>query len=105
MTEAAKQFKPRVAATVQHGGKSPDVYARCRVYRTKAWKKLRFEVLVRDGMVCQQCQRIILQPGEAHVDHIVEAKSEAEVLCSIDNLRTLCVGCHSKRTMRSRNIK
>lgn len=54
--------------------------------RGAAWRKLRLQVLARDGRVCQLCHHVIAddQPGE--VDHI-EPRAQGGSNRSIDNFR------------------
>lgn len=56
--------------------------------RGAAWRKLRVQVLARDGRVCQLCQHAIAddQPGE--VDHI-EPRARGGSNSSADNLRAV----------------
>lgn len=55
---------------------------------SRPWAELRLEALKRDGWKCVKCGR----PGRLEVDHkiaIVDGGSN-----DIDNLQTLCRGCH-----------
>lgn len=56
---------------------------------SRAWAKIRAEVLTRDEYVCKHCG----QYGN-HVDHI-DNNSHNNAL---SNLQTLCVSCHSVKT-------
>lgn len=78
-----------------------NVVERRNEYRKKDWRKLREEVLARDGHVCQSCGMIITEKGKAHVDHIDEITLPEEVVCDIEKLQTLCASCHSRKTLRS----
>jgi 5-methylcytosine-specific restriction endonuclease McrA len=98
MPYAPRAHRPAAAPGNKRSGKSAAVHERCKLYRTKAWEQLRREVMVRDAMACQLCGALVIGKGNAHVDHIEPAKSEAEVLCDVSNLRLLCATCHSKRT-------
>lgn len=61
-----------------------------------AWRRLRDQVLVRDLYTCQAdgCGRLVGGKGEAHVDHVDGDPMNNE----LENLQTLCVGCHSRKT-------
>jgi 5-methylcytosine-specific restriction endonuclease McrA len=64
----------------------------------KKWDSMRRAILIRDNFQCRQCGRLCGGKGEAHVDHIIPKKksgSNAE-----QNLQTLCVSCHAKKTNR-----
>ena len=53
-------------------------------------------MLVRDLFRCASCHRIVDGP-EAQVDHripLAEGGTDDQV-----NLQTLCIGCHSRKTM------
>jgi 5-methylcytosine-specific restriction protein A len=82
-----------------HSGKSAATIERCKKYRTKGWEQIRTQVLARDGMQCQECQRLCIGKGEAHVDHIVAVvdggTDEAE------NLILRCQQCHSRKTAKN----
>jgi 5-methylcytosine-specific restriction endonuclease McrA len=72
-------------------------------YLTKRWKKLRAQVIRRDGYICQECKAKCL--GKKHnkpapeVDHIHQRKTHPHLAYDPSNLRTLCKPCHSRRTM------
>ncbi len=57
---------------------------------TTKWRKLREEVIRRDGGTCQRCG----MPG-SHVDHIVPRRLiESAIADSLDNLQLLCSNCN-----------
>lgn len=77
--------------------------AAARGYCSKAWYALRQRVLVRDAWQCQECRRVCADKREAHVDHIVpKAQGGQDVL---ENLRTLCIRCHGRKTRQEQNQK
>lgn len=57
-------------------------------------RRLRVEVLVRDGGKCQDCG-ITPELKKLHVHHIVERQNGG--INSADNLVALCAGCHKLR--------
>jgi 5-methylcytosine-specific restriction protein A len=65
-------------------------------YGRRAWKLARQERLALDNWACQDCGRIVTG-REAHVDHIVPKSAGGSDL--MDNLRTLCRSCHSRKTV------
>jgi 5-methylcytosine-specific restriction protein A len=65
-------------------------------YGRRAWKLARRERLVLDNWQCQDCGRVV-SGREAHVDHVVAKAAGGSDL--MDNLRTLCRSCHSRKTV------
>ena len=65
-------------------------------YQTKAWQLARRQRLLMDNWQCQECRRVVAG-REAHVDHIIPKASGGSDL--MDNLRTLCRSCHSRKTV------
>lgn len=77
-------------------------------YNSGDWNLLRLEALKRDNYECQECKRL----GFVHVDskkeegkrksvelnvhHIKEIENHPELALELDNLETLCLGCHNK---------
>ena len=75
--------------------------AAARGYCSRAWYAMRQRVLVRDAWACQECGRVCADKREAHVDHIVpKAQGGQDVM---ENLRTLCVRCHGRKTRQEQN--
>lgn len=66
-------------------------------YGRRAWRLARQERLVMDNWQCQDCGRVVTG-REAHVDHHVPKAAGGSDL--MDNLRTLCRSCHSRKTVR-----
>lgn len=69
---------------------------RNRHHSTAAWQRVRREVLERDGYRCTRCGRA----GRLEVDHIRPVYAGGSD--DLDNLRTLCRGCHIDRHRRKR---
>lgn len=65
-------------------------------YQTKGWKQARLERLMIDNWQCQQCRRVV-SGRQAHVDHIVPKAAGGSDF--MENLRTLCRNCHSRKTV------
>ena len=59
------------------------------IYCTLAWARMRRRALDRDGWRCVLCG----EPGRLEVDHI-QPIAEGGAALALDNLRTLCRGCH-----------
>jgi 5-methylcytosine-specific restriction protein A len=65
------------------------------VYRTKRWQSVRFLAKRRDGFRCVKCG----VSGRIEVDHIQPIKDAPELAYELTNLQSLCVPCHSKKTI------
>ena len=63
------------------------------VNATRRWRRLRREVLKRDGWRCCQCGK----SGVLEVDHRVSLKDGGEAWAP-SNLQTLCRSCHWSKT-------
>lgn|SRR3990167_622865 len=75
------------------GGKTPITIAVANKLRgTGALKIWRQRVLKRDGYKCVNCG----SKENLHADHIAPFALYPELRTSVDNGRTLCVGCHRK---------
>jgi 5-methylcytosine-specific restriction protein A len=64
-------------------------------YRSAEWHRARALALRRDGKLCQACG-----DTASHVDHIV-ARAAGGASLDLANLRSLCAGCHSRKTARA----
>ena len=83
--------------------RSPAARERESFYRSKRWKRVRQKVIERDRYQCQEpsCRR--LAPSrDLHADHIVEIADGGKPY-DMDNLRTLCRGCHTSKSLRERH--
>lgn len=76
-----------------------------KVYNTN-WKRLRLQQLAAFPL-CQDCLEMIPSRIQAsqEVHHVKEAKEYPELMFDTDNLRCLCVSCHSKLTKANSNNK
>ena len=61
-----------------------------------AWRKLRAQVLERDGYLCQACKAKGRITPATEVDHIINKASGGTD--DIDNLQALCKPCHKAKT-------
>lgn len=99
MPRAAKIHRPHVTKTPRHNaqGKTATDRQRTRAHHTgsKAWKQQRIRVLQRDGFTCTACGHY----GD-QVDHI---NNDAHLVVGDDALATLCIVCHSRKTMTELN--
>jgi len=53
------------------------------------WKRIRLQILRRDGYMCQQCGQT---DGQLHIDHIIPRRLQGTD--DESNLRTLCQKCN-----------
>ena len=79
-------------------------------YNNAEWRRLRGEVLKRDGYQCCQCGITAEEssyPLEIH--HIIQPKGNKELFYDINNCVTLCKWCHAHITqleiMENKSIK
>jgi len=64
------------------------------VLKSKRWKRLRVEILRRDGFACVQCGA----RGRLEVDHIRPVRTHPELSFEPGNLQCLCPACHTRKT-------
>lgn len=70
-----------------------------RGYGSSAWQRVRKAVIARDEGVCQSCRKLIYQPGDAQIDHVVpKPQDEAAEATPLEGLQLLCRRCHSIKT-------
>ena len=63
-----------------------------RPKKTK-WVKVRLKVLDRDNWACVTCGK----SGKLEVDHRISLDVAPERMYDLDNLQTLCRGCHIRK--------
>ena len=63
-------------------------------YKSKAWRKLRYQVLLLRGPVCCLCGATRKDGVVLHVDHIKPRYQYPELELDIDNLQVLCEDCN-----------
>ena len=73
------------------GGVSPE---RQRVYASSAWKRVRRDVMSRDGGTCLRCGIAPSGSRALHLHHVESWESAPERRLDPDNLVTLCRSCH-----------
>ena len=67
---------------------------RREIYNTARWRRLRGQVLVRDGHLCQSCKREGRTGPAEIVHHSLTVDSHPELTWDIDNLESVCRACH-----------
>lgn len=97
-------LKPRVAWLNQD--RAAASRARDRVvtwrwkYKTKAWRQLRWRVLLRDLFTCQMCKRTEADTSQLVGDHKVAHKGDDALFFDEANVWCLCKACHDSVKQR-----
>jgi len=65
-------------------------------YKTKAWQLARDAAMARDGFLCQHCKQAGILTGATTVHHRRPLTTHPELALELDNLESLCAGCHNK---------
>jgi 5-methylcytosine-specific restriction protein A len=73
-------------------------------YRTKAWRRLRWHVLVRDNFRCVVCGADVGSRYAARVDHILPRKTHPHLELDEANCRTLCAA-HDNQSHREKGSR
>jgi len=66
-------------------------------YRTRQWREVRYQVLVKYGRICQCCGQ---KEGFLHVDHIKPRSLFPDLELDINNLQVLCEACNIGKSNR-----
>lgn len=61
---------------------------------SREWQALRYDIIKRDGGLCQACGRGRAQGVMLHVDHIVPMSVDPSKKLDRENLQTLCEDCN-----------
>ena len=70
-------------------------------YNNAEWRRLRGEVLKRDGYQCCQCGATAEESGfPLEIHHIIPPKGSKELFFDINNCVTLCKICHARITQQ-----
>ena len=70
-------------------------------YNNAEWRRLRMEVLKRDGYQCCQCGATAEESGfPLEIHHIIPPQGNKKLFYNIDNCVTLCKCCHSRITQQ-----
>lgn len=75
---------------------------RKKVYNSKKWKLAREKALLRDSMLCVICKAEGKETLAKEVDHIEELRDDMTKAYDLDNLQSLCIPCHRKKTQREK---
>lgn len=72
---------------------------RCKLYDTARWKRFRLIKLKRNPL-CEECLEHGRVVQAKHVDHKEPHRGDTTLFFDIDNLRSLCMSCHSRKTAK-----
>lgn len=86
-----KSLKPKIATIDTRIG-SPVV----KRIRGRALTRIRERILLRDGYECRKCRRVF-SPWNLEIDHVVPLHLGG-IADSDENLQTLCIWCHEKKS-------
>jgi 5-methylcytosine-specific restriction protein A len=67
-------------------------------YSGKRWASMRLSQLSLEPL-CQRCLSYGIRTAGLHIDHIVPHRGNAEWFFEKGNLQTLCLSCHSVKTV------
>jgi 5-methylcytosine-specific restriction enzyme A len=74
--------------------RSPEAQAYRHLYKTAAWQRHRWAILVRDGFTCQKCGKLEAQTSQLVADHRQPHRGNLDLFWSEANIWTLCKPCH-----------
>lgn len=81
-----------IARALRRGGGGPQQRSRL-IRRWAVYKEWRTAVFTRDDYTCQLCGS---RAGGLQADHIIPFCARPDLILSVANGRTLCIGCHKK---------
>jgi 5-methylcytosine-specific restriction protein A len=71
---------------------------RTAFYKTKQWESVRVVALRRDHSQCVPCDKQGITTLANIVDHIIPYEVAPDLGLVLDNLQTICLSCHNKKT-------
>lgn len=99
-----RQLKPRIASSrprIASQGHEADrrklrdqVNAMRRNYKTAAWKRLRWQVLLDAQFTCARCGTINSDTSRLVADHKRPHRGDPDLFWDRENLQCLCKACH-----------
>ena len=76
--------------------RSPEAAAYRHLYRSSAWQRHRWAILVRDQFTCQSCGKLEGKTSQLVADHKTPHRGDLDLFWSQANLWTLCKPCHDR---------
>lgn len=78
--------------------------SRNRLYKTARWRKIRQLVMIRQGGICNRCDKPIEEIH--HIIPLTDANYRDPIIAySLENLEGLCQDCHNEETNPSVSIR
>jgi len=74
-------------------------------YSSPRWRALRRAVLQRDNWLCTTCSTADHPTAANEVDHTLPRDTHPQLELDVDNLKSLCKGCHSRKTIGEQRAK
>jgi len=75
-----------------------------KLYKLKAWFRLRIQAFIRDGYICHWCGKHCPEskshPHHAVADHIIDHKGNRALFFDLGNIRTVGKSCHDRHSQR-----
>lgn len=76
--------------------REPRPNANARGYGSAAWQRVRLAVIARDKGACRACGKVIYEPRDAQIDHIVPKRADEPAEATpLEGLQLLCLRCHA----------
>jgi 5-methylcytosine-specific restriction enzyme A len=75
---------------------------RTAFYKTKQWEKVRVLALRRDHGQCVPCDKQGKTTPANIIDHIIPYEVAPDLGLTLDNLQTICIACHNRKTHEDR---
>lgn len=72
-----------------------------RLYDSAAWKQLRKAKLL-NSPLCEECEANGYVVAAKDVDHVIPLRERPDLALVIENLRSLCVPCHRRKSARGK---
>jgi 5-methylcytosine-specific restriction protein A len=69
-----------------------------RFYSSALWRQLR-KTHLDQFPLCVHCEAAGITTAGQHVDHILPRSKRPDLELCADNLQTLCISCHSRKTL------
>jgi 5-methylcytosine-specific restriction endonuclease McrA len=93
-----EKLKPRVAYA--DAGKSPMQMREQNApwlgwYRLQRWRRLRWQILVRDNFTCKLCGKLEGDSSQLVADHVKAHRGNVDLFWDPNNLQALCKACHN----------
>lgn len=71
-------------------------------YNSNSWRKVRKQVMEREGGLCRSCLKMDINIKADVVDHIIPIEIDWNLRLKLDNLQPLCNSCHNKKTAQDK---